>query len=205
VNQKIKLSGLIISLFLLRAELAIGSELKIHECNLYTVDIANEGEVLYRGGKEYTFKTGKPLRLKVLNYEEDIKPETDFIDVEAVIGNVGKGVAENVEVRLAVSPKIGSITHLAKTDGDPSNEEMEELSEWFCPKILMKQSIKEIKEYSSQKVIFRLNFKELYDSYSEKQLFVSRLMFMLSVDPQNPQINFGDDTTKIIVRISVEP
>lgn len=184
---------------------ASGSDLQLQNFRLFTIDKVQKGEVVYRGDKEYTGDSNGKIKLEVLDFERDINSNTDTLEIECTVFNSEKNSAKNVQVRLAVSPKIGRIVFLDENEGIINWIETESTASWLCPSMLIEQNIREIKGGSAQDVSFSFNLHKMTEGYIDKGLWLTGIILMISIEPQELEKNIKDNTVKITIEIPIGP
>lgn len=120
----------------------------------------------------------------------------DIVDVEATLRNEGDSSEKNVQVRLAIVPKVGSVFYEGSHDL-PNHKKVLESAEWFAPLALITQNIKTIPRQASITVRFRnIDIGNISRKYLALNLWPAILRFELSVDPTGVEITYKNNTVR---------
>lgn len=165
------------------------------------------GSVFYLNDKEITIPKGQTVRLEFsqYNYLDGVTPQV--IDIEATVSNRGRTPAEDIEMRLSLSPKVASLIYVKDyPEKMVDTKASEQTAEWFAPLFVMIRKISRLDGKSAQTVMFdNINLEGIIKGYATKGLWSTELKAEVSVDPQAQEITFRNNTLSTILRIPFSP
>jgi hypothetical protein len=170
------------------------------------------GAVLYPSGKEVALKSGEVARLEIDRYSpvDGVRPVT--VQLIAVVANRGPAAARDVEVRVAVFPKVAPLVFtddFVDSGEDPSAADhfaTEKAAAWFTPVLLLQKTIANIEAGDSAEIVFEgINLKGIIEGYAARRLWPTALRFEASVEPQGRQTSFRNNSKTRQFRIELPP
>ncbi len=187
---------------------ANGSDLKVLSLKFYA-HIKGDG-VVYLDGKEIEVK--KEGRLEFYEYDPLVGLDPDFIDIGVNVSNNGTQSMRDVEVRIAIAPKISHLIFIPGIVGsgtDPRTADHESTyrtASWFAPIILQRKTLLQITGGRSAEVRFeKINLKELIQGYVKRKLWPSEFRIEASIEPQGREDSFQNNTMSRNLGINLPP
>lgn len=157
-------------------------------------------------GREYEIKAGEIARIKFREFDRDASPTMEFIDIEATVSNHGDRVVSDVEVTLAVRPKITYEIYIKDYPHKMwSDDDMERFAEWFSPLFVRKVKINKINANSEAIVLFdKIVFYKMIKEYQKKKLWPTEFNFEVSVSPApGGEVTFKNNTKQTNLKIHI--
>ncbi len=171
-----------------------GGDREVNAIKFYAL-LLEADTVAHIDGKTIDVKKGDRIEFHEYAPHSGVAP--DLIDVAVVVTNRGNQSEKNVEVRLAVSPKVGKVIHYPGTPDLPLHDEIEKSAEWFAPIFFLKQTIKSVAPGQAVEVKFRnIKLGSILKDYMRRRLWPVTLNFEASVEPSSTEETFKNNTVK---------
>jgi hypothetical protein len=184
---------------LLLAGVAAGADVELKAVKFYAL-IEADG-VAHLGGKTINVKTGDSLEFHEYAPHSGLAP--DLIDIGIVLKNQGVQ-AQNTEVRVAVSPKVGKVVLHQDTPDLPIHEATEASAEWLAPIVLLKQRVKNLPSGREIQITFRkIALGPILKDYMSRKLWPVTLNFEATVEPSAAEETFKNNTLKRTLKIKM--
>lgn len=136
----------------------------------------------------------------------------NVIEIGVTVRNKGPAGAANVEVRLAVSPKVAPLVFLEGLEGsgeDPSTADREATlrgAEWFAPILLMRQRVPWLRANNSTEVVFKkIDLRAMLAEYAKRKVWITELRFDASIEAAMGDRTLRDNSVTRHLRIDLPP
>lgn len=169
-------------------------ELELRALKFYAV-FAEAGDVINSENKVVSVKKGEQLEFHEYAPHSGIAP--DILNVGVAVANTGNAVQRNVEIRLAVTPKVGRVILYQETPDLPVHEATEKTAEWLAPILLLKQTVNTLPPRRVVQVTFRnIKLGSILKEYSRRHLWPVMMSFEASIEPVDMEATINNNTKK---------
>lgn len=180
---------------------AEGHDLEVKAVKFYAL-IPQAGYVVGPDKKVVAVKKGQRVEFDEYAPHSGLAP--DILEAGVTIANSGETNQLNVQIRLAVSPKVGKVTFYQGTPDLPIHEETEASAEWFAPILLLKQVVGTVPAGQTVNVFFRnINLGSILKDYNRRHLWPIMLNFEVSVEPVNSEDTFKNNTVRRFLKVGM--
>lgn len=176
-----------------------GADIAAKAIKFYGI-IEGDGVVLLSGK---TIEAKKGDRLEFDEYAPHSGLAPNIIDVAVIVMNQ-RTRTKNIEVRVAVSPKVGKVVLYQGTPDLPIHEKTETSSGWLAPILLLKQTVKDLPPSRDIEVTFRkINLGAILKDYIRRNLWPVMLNFEATVEPSSAEQTFKNNTVRRTLKVQM--
>lgn len=129
----------------------------------------------------------------------------DVIDLVIKVTNLGREASEEIEVRVALVPRLALIAP-GKPPLQINPAETLRTAQWFAPLLILRSPIRRLVGGSSQEVVFeRLDTSAIMDPYTRRGLWPTEFRIQASVDAATRDPDLSNNTASRTLKIKFPP